>query len=74
MNKLQQFMLNHPYISIAAILPFALLFVLGVFTILLNIILPGILALWLTGWIYSAILGRSFQQFYRRPFWYVRYD
>ncbi len=74
MNKLQQFMLNHPYISMAVILPFALLFVLGVFSILINIILPTAIAFWLAGWIYTAIVGRSFRQYYRRPFWYVGYD
>ncbi len=74
MNKLQQFMLNHPYISLAVILPFALMFVLGVFTILLNIILPAIIAFWLAGWIYTAFVGRPIRQYYRRPFWYVRYD
>jgi hypothetical protein len=74
MKKMQQFMLNHPYISMAVILPFALVFVLGVFSILINIILPVVIAFWLAGWIYTAIVGQPFRQYYKRPFWYIRYD
>ncbi|MEA1882743.1 MAG: hypothetical protein U9N31_10145 [Candidatus Marinimicrobia bacterium] len=74
MNKFQQFMLNHPYISMAVILPFALVFVLGVFSILINIILPAAIAFWLAGWVYTAIVGKPVRQYYRRPFWYANYE
>ena len=74
MNKIQKLMLNHPYISIALIMPFALAFVLAVFSILLNIVFPILFSLWLAGWIYTAIVGRSVNQYYQRPFWYIRYD
>jgi len=74
MNKLQHFMLKHPYISMAVVLPFALILVLGVFSILLNIILPGIIAFWLTGWIYTLLVGRSVSHYYQRPFWYANHD
>ena len=74
MNKFQEFMLKHPYISISVIMPFALAFVLGVFSILLNIVFPILVSGWLAGWIYTAIVGRSVRQYYSRPFWYIRYD
>ncbi|MBN4081041.1 hypothetical protein JYT44_01615 [Caldithrix abyssi] len=74
MEKLQQFMLRHPYISMAVILPFTLLFVLGVFSILISIILPAVIAFWLAGWVYTAIVGRPVKHYYRRPFWYVHYE
>jgi len=53
MKKIQTFMLNHPYISIAFILPFTLILVVGIFSILLNLVLPLIIALWLAGWVYN---------------------
>ena len=61
MNKFQEFMLKHPYISIAVIMPFALAFVLGVFSILLNIVFPILVSVWLAGWICSggSYLGSS---------------
>ena len=74
MNKIQKLMLKHPYISIAMIMPFALALVLGVFSILLNVVLPVLFSLLLSGWIYTAIVGRSVNQYYQRPFWYIRYD
>ena len=74
MNKLQRFMLKHPYISIAAIMPFALAFVLGLFSIILNIVLPIVVSLFLAGWIYTAIVGRPMNQYYQNPFWYIKYD
>ena len=74
MNKFQEFMLKHPYISIAVIMPFALAFVLGVFSILLNIVFSILVSVWLAGWIYTAIVGKSVNKYYHRPFWYIRYD
>jgi hypothetical protein len=73
MEKLQKFMLKHPYISMAVVLPFAMVFVLGVFSILINIILPAVIAFWLAGWIYTAIVGKPVRQYYRQPFWYTNY-
>lgn len=70
---MQSFMLNHPYISMAVILPFTLVFVIGIFSFLIQIVIPVVLAIWLAGWVYTAIVGRPVQNYYRRPFWYIRY-
>ena len=69
MDKLEHVMLEHPYISVAVILPFALILVLGICSVLLNIIHPGIIAFWLTGCIYTLLVGRSVSHYYQRPFW-----
>ena len=74
MENLQKFMLKHPYISMAVVLPFAMVFVLGVFSILINIILPAVIAFWLAGWIYTAIVGKPVRQYNRQPFWYTNYE
>ena len=74
MENLQKFMLKHPYISMAVVLPFAMVFVLGVFSILINIILPAVIAFWLAGWIYTAIVGKPVRHYYRQPFWYTNYE
>ena len=73
MNKIQQFMLKHPYVSMAIILPFAFTIVMGLFSILLNIILPAIITFWVAGWIYTAIVGRPIRNYYRQPLWYTNY-
>ena len=73
MNKIQQFMLKHPYVSMAVILAFAFTIVMGLFSILLNIILPAIITFWVAGWIYTAIVGRPIRNYYRQPLWYTNY-
>ena len=73
MNKIQQFMLKHPYVSLAIILPFAFTIVMGLFSILLNIILPAIITFWVAGWIYTAIVGQPIRNYYRQPLWYTNY-
>ncbi len=73
MNKIQQFMLKHPYVSLAIILPFAFTIVMGLFSILLNILLPAIITFWVAGWIYTAIVGRPIRNYYRQPLWYTNY-
>jgi len=73
-KKIQHFMLDHPYISMAVILPFTLIFVIGIFSLLINIVLPLILAFWLAGWVYTAITENSTKRYYRQPFWLFRYQ
>jgi hypothetical protein len=73
MNKIQEFMLKHPYVSMAIILPFAFTIVMGLFSIILNIVLPAIITFWVAGWIYTAIVGRPIRNYYRQPLWYTNY-
>ena len=73
MENIQTFMINHPLLSMAMILPFSLIIVIGIFSILNNFVLPVILAYWLNGWIYTAIVGEKVQKYYQQPFWFIRY-
>ena len=72
MNKIKTLLLNHPFISTAVILPFSLVFVFAVLDLVINIILPFIFALWLTGWIYGVIVGSSIIKSINEPFWFIR--
>ena len=73
MENIQKFMINHPLLSMAMILPFSLIIVIGIFSILVNLVLPVILAFLLSGWVYTAIIGEKVQKYYQQPFWFVRY-
>jgi len=73
MENIQTFMINHPLLSMALILPFSLIIVIGIFSILINFVLPVILAFWLSGWAYTAIVGEKVQKYYQQPFWFIRY-
>ena len=73
MENIQTFMINHPLLSMAMILPFSLIIVIGIFSILINFVLPVILAFWLSGWVYTTIVGEKVQKYYQQPFWFIRY-
>ena len=65
-------MLNHPLISTVVILPFSLMFVFAVLDLVINIIIPFVFALWLTGWIYGVIVGSSTKRSINEPFWFIK--
>ena len=73
MENIQIFMINHPLLCMAMILPFSLIIVIGIFSILINFVLPAILSFWLSGWVYTAIIGEKVQKYYQQPFWFIRY-
>ena len=73
MENIQKFMIKHPLSSMAMILPFSLIIVIGIFSILINFVLPVLLAFWLSSWVYTAIVGEKVQKYYQQPFWFIRY-
>ena len=72
MNTIQTFMLRHPLLSVVLILPFTMIFTVAVFSLIINILLPGLLALWLAGWVYTSIVGQQWRRNINEPFWFVR--
>ena len=72
MNIIKTFMLNHPLISILTIMPFTMIFTVAIFSLILDIVLPGLLALWLAGWVYTSLTGLHWRQNIQEPFWFVR--
>ena len=72
MNKIKKLMLNHPFISNALILPFSLFFVFAVLELIINIIIPFVFALWITGWIYGVLVGSSLVKSINEPFWFIK--
>ena len=72
MNMIQSFMQRHPLLSILLIFPFTLMCTVAVFSIIVNVILPGLLALWLSGLVYSSIIGQEWRQNFKEPFSFIR--
>ena len=72
MNKIKTLMLGHPFISTLIILPFSLIFVFAVIELIINVIIPLLFAFWITGWIYSALVGASMSRSIYEPLWFVR--
>ena len=74
MNIIKTFMLNHPLISVLVILPFTMMFTVAIFSLILDIVLPGLLALWLAGWVYTSLTRLHLRRNIHEPFWFVRAD
>ena len=71
MNMIQSFMQRHSLLSILLIFPFTLMCTVAVFSIIVNVILPGLLALWLAGLVYSSIIGEEWRQSLNESFSFI---
>ena len=74
MNIIKTFMLNQPLISFLIMLPFTMMFTVAIFSLILDIVLPGLLALWLAGWVYTSPTGLHWRQSIHEPFWFGMVD
>jgi len=72
MNMVQSFMQRHPLLSLLLIFPFTLMCSVAVFSIIVNVILPGLLALWLANLVCSSIIGQEWRQNFKEPFSFIR--
>ena len=65
-------MLEYPILSIIVILPFSVVLVFAVLELIINVIVPFVLAIWVATWIYGAIVGCSITRPIYEPFLYIR--
>ena len=72
MSKIKTLMVDHPLISFMVILPFSLVVVFTILEIIINLVIPVLIASWLTGWVYSVMTGSSAKKSIYEPFWFVR--
>ena len=70
MNTIKHFMIRHPFISILIIFPFSYIITASIFQIILNLLLPCLFALWISGWLYTTIIGYSWKKNIDQPFWF----
>ena len=68
----QSFMRLQPFLSVLLIFPFALMCAIAVVSIIVNVVLPGALALWLAGLVYSSIVEQRWKQNFKEPFSFIR--
>ena len=72
MNQIKELMVKHPLVSMALLFPFSPLIIFAVFSILINIILPVLLALSLTNWIYNFVISKSLRNASNRSFSFIQ--
>tara|TARA_Y100000817_G_scaffold43503_1_gene30026 strand:+ start:122 stop:358 length:237 start_codon:yes stop_codon:yes gene_type:complete len=73
MKHIQKLMARYPFMSILLIFPFTLILILAVFSMIIKIVIPAVLALWLAGWVYGAVVREAWGRNLSEPFWFVRY-
>ena len=73
MKLVKKLMVKHPVMSVLLIFPFTLTLTLAVFSMLIKIVLPAVLALWVAGWVYGALIKETWGRNLSEPFWFVRY-
>ena len=72
MKLIRSFMHHYSIFTRALIFPFALFITTALFTVLIEIILPVILALLITNMIYSTLVGKSYSESIYEPYTYIR--
>ena len=73
MQNIRNFMINYPLLSTAMLFPVCLIIITGVMSILIKVVLPIMLAFWLSSIIYTSIIGKNPIKHYSKPFWFIRY-
>ena len=71
MNRFRELLLDHPIIAKGIIFPFALAITLGMISFFIEVVVPVLLAIGLTYWIYHTLIGNSFRDQMREPFSYI---
>ena len=73
MRFVKKLMVKHPVMSVLLIFPFMFILTLAVFSMLIKLVLPAVLALWVAGWVYGALIKETWGRNLSEPFWFVRY-
>ena len=72
MSTVQTLMKRHPLLSIMLLFPFTLVFIMALFSLIIEIILPVVISFWLAGWIYTVLVGQLWIRNIYEPFWFMR--
>ena len=73
MKFVKKLMVKHPVMSVLLIFPFTFILTLAFFSMLIKLVLPAVLALWVAGWVYGALIKETWGRNLSEPFWFVRY-
>ena len=72
MSTVQTLMKRYPLLSVMLLVPFTLVFIMSLFSLIIQIILPEVISFWLAGWIYTVLVGQPWIRNIYEPFWFIR--
>ena len=72
MSTVQTLMKRYPLLSVMLLVPFTLVFIMALFSLIIKIILPAVISFWLAGWVYTVLVGQPWIRNIYEPFWFFR--
>ena len=72
MSTVQTLMKRYPLLSDMLLVPFTLVFIMALFSLIIKIILAAVISFWLAGWIYTVLVGQPWIRNIYKPFWFIR--
>ena len=72
MSTVQTLMKRYPLLSVMLLVPFTLVFIMVLFSLIVKIILPAAISFWLAGWIYTVLVGQPWIRNIYEPFRFMR--
>ena len=72
MSTVQTLMKRHPLLTVMLLFPFTLIFIMAIFSLIIEIILPAVISFWLAGWTYTVLVGQPWIRNIYKPFWLMR--
>ena len=72
MSTVQTLMKRYPLLSVMLLVLFTLVFIMALFSLIIEIILPAVISFWLAGWIYTVLVGQPWIRNIYEPFWFIR--
>ena len=72
MSTVQTLMKRYPLLSDMLLVPFTLVFIMGLFSLIIEIILPAVISFCLAGCVYTVLVGQPWIRNIYEPFWFIR--
>jgi hypothetical protein len=72
MSTVQTLMKRYPLLSVMLLVPFTLVFIMALFNLIIEIILPAVISFCLAGWVYTVLVGQPWIRNIYEPFWFIR--
>ena len=72
MYTVQTLMKRYPLLSVMLLVPFTLVFIMALFSLIIEIILPAVISFWLAEGIYTVLVVQPWIRNIYEPFWFIR--
>ena len=72
MSTVQILIKRHLQLTVVLLFPFTLVFIVAIFSLIIEIILPAVISFWLAEGIYTVLVVQPWIRNIYEPFWFIR--